>query len=204
MKVRLPLIALTLCLAHWPSHGRAASGRTTDEPDLRQGLVYVFFDDEGFQRPGSHGKEAQIKSHGVVTEIKSHGVDKQIDLEIDGINGYSRLWLGQIRFPAEGKVIFSAEVDNGMRLYVGEQCVIDAWTLSAPRQGEIHVAANQILPLRVEYFMGPRPRVAGLAASGGRRGVHLLRRLQVRSQDGPLGGPADRAGEDAPRPIRLP
>lgn len=157
MKVHLPLVALTLCLVHWPGHTEAASGRSADEPRPRPGLAYVFFDDGGFQRPGSHGKEAQIKSHGVLTEIKSHGVDRQIDLKIDGVNGYSQLWLGRIRFPTEGKVIFSAEVDNGMRLYVGEQCVVDAWSAHASRRWEIQVAANQTSPLRVEYFQSGGP-----------------------------------------------
>jgi len=157
MKVHLPLVAWTLCLAPWSGHAEAASDRSADEPKLKPGVVYIFFDDEGFQRPGSHGIDAQIKSHGVVTEIKSHGVDRQIDLEIEGINGYSRLWLGRIRFPAEGEVVFSAEVDSGMRLLVGEQCVIDAWAAQAPRQGAINVTANQTLPLRVEYVQSGGP-----------------------------------------------
>lgn len=154
-RVRLLLIVVAVCLSHWPVDSESIAARLSEE--LKPGLAYIFFDDGGFQRPGSHGVDKQIKSHGVVTDIKSHGVDKEIDLETEGINGYSRLWIGRIRFPMDGEVTFSTEVDNGMRLYVGDESVIDAWAEHTPRQGKIRVAADQTLPLRVEYFQSEGP-----------------------------------------------
>lgn len=119
---------------------------------LRPGLVYVFFDDEGFARPGSHGLDAQIESHGVISEIAAHGVDEQIDLDVRGIDGFSQLWIGSLRFPVDGEVTFSAEADDGVRLYLGDECVIDGWGKDRPREGKARAAAGRMLPVRVEYF----------------------------------------------------
>jgi len=119
---------------------------------LRPGLVFMFFDDGGFARPGSHGLDARIKSHGVLSEIASHGVDARIDLDMQGIDGFSQLWIGRLRFPVDGEVTFSAEADDGVRLYLGDQCVIDGWGKDRPRAGKARAAAGQMLPIRVEYF----------------------------------------------------
>lgn len=134
----------------------AAEAVPADEK-LKPGLVYVFFDDAGFQRPGSHGIQAGVKNHGVATAVKSHGVDPRVDLRIEGISGFSRLWLGYLRFPKGGQVTIRAEVDNGMRLYLGQRRVLDAWSADKPREGRIHVEAGQTLPLRVEYFQSGGP-----------------------------------------------
>jgi len=155
IRLLLLLVAVAICLPHRFVHAEAIAARPSEE--LKPGLAYVFFDDEGLRRSGRHGVDKQIKSHGVVTEIKSHGVERQINLEIEGINGYSRLWIGRIQFPMDGEVTFSTEVDNGMRLYVGEEYVIDAWATHAPRQGKIRVAVGQTLPLRVEYLQSGGP-----------------------------------------------
>jgi hypothetical protein len=120
--------------------------------DLKPGLVYVFFDDGGFQRPGNHGRAAGIKSHGVVTEIKSHGVDERIDLQIEGIEGFSQLWIGEIRLPVNGEITFSADADDGLRLKIGDRWVIDGWGPDRAREGRIEAVAGRTLPIRVEYF----------------------------------------------------
>ena len=124
---------------------------------LEPGAVYVFFNDGAFQRPASHGTDKGIKSHGTVTEIKSHGVDKQIDLDIEGIGGFSQLWLGQMRFPATAEVTFQAEVDTGVRLMLGKDWVIDSRTPKGKNEGKIGVKAGQTLPLRVEYVQSGGP-----------------------------------------------
>jgi hypothetical protein len=129
----------------------AALAGPTPADDLKPGLVFVFFDDTGFHRPGNHGAELGIRSHDVVTEIKSHGVEEQVDLDVAGIQGFSRLWIGQIRFPADANVTFTVETDHGLRLYVDDKPVIDGWAKDGPRQGELVAKAGQVVPLRLEY-----------------------------------------------------
>ena len=130
-----------------PEEGNAAPHK-----DLKSGLVYVFFDDGGFQRPGSHGKETGIRSHGAVTEITSHGVDPQIDLDIQGIQGFSQLWIGWISFPVAGEITFAAEADDGLRVRIGDQWVINGWAPGGQREGTIRAVAGETLPIRVEYY----------------------------------------------------
>ena len=120
--------------------------------DRGPGLVYVFFDDGGFQRPGNHGRDAGIKNHGVATEIKSHGVDDQIDLDIEGIEGFSQLWIGEIRLPVDGEITFTADADDGLRVKIGDQWVIDGWGPGKAREGEVEAVAGRTLPIRMEYF----------------------------------------------------
>jgi len=128
------------------------AGDDSPRQGLKPGLVYVFFDDGGFLRPGEHGLEAGIKSHGVATEIKSHGVDEQIDLQIEGIDGFSQLWIGRIQFPTTGEITLTAEADDGLRLKIGDGWVIDGWGLDRAREGTIAAVAKEALPIRVEYF----------------------------------------------------
>ena len=110
MKRAMILIGVSLC---WTGRVSPAEvGVVSPAEVLEPGLVYVFFDDAGFAAPGSHGLEKQIRSHGEVSEIRSHGVEAQIDLDIEGINGFSRLWIGRVRLPIDGEVTFTAEADE--------------------------------------------------------------------------------------------
>ncbi len=120
--------------------------------ELKPGLIYVFFDDTAFQRPGSHGAESGVRNHGTITRIESHGVEDQVDLDITGIQGFSRLWTGQIRFPADAEVTFTVETDHGLRLYVDDKVVIDGWAKDGSREGKLVAKAGQTLPLRLEYY----------------------------------------------------
>jgi hypothetical protein len=62
------------------------------------------------------------------------------------------VWLGSLRFPVDGEVTFSAEADDGLRLYLDDECIIDGWGKDRPRAGKARGVAGQVLPLRVEYF----------------------------------------------------
>ncbi|MBN2295162.1 MAG: hypothetical protein JXM70_22220 [Pirellulales bacterium] len=137
-----------------PLQAQQLAGTSTD---LKPGVLYIFFDDCGFNRPGNHEKETGIKSHGEVVEIKSTGIDAQLNLDIEGINGYSQVWVGKIRFPQSGEVTFSAEVDTGMRLFIDGKCIMNASSPDSPREGKLQVKAGELLPLRVEYVQNGGP-----------------------------------------------
>ena len=154
--MRIVILSSSILVA-WASLVSAAEEAAPRDENLKPGLAYVFFDDGGFQRPGSHGVEAGIKSHGLPTAVQSHGIDPQVDLSMEGITGYSRLWTGYLRFPASGEVTLRADVDNGMRLYLDRQCVLDAWSPNRPREATIRVDAGQLLPLRIEYLQSQGP-----------------------------------------------
>ena len=108
-------------------------GRAAEAP-ARPGLAFVLFDDVAFQRP------------------RESGTEERIDMELQGINDCSKLWLGRITFPVAGEVTLSAEADNGVRLFLDGKPVLDGWSPAGDRQARVRVTTGQPMPLRVEYF----------------------------------------------------
>lgn len=67
---------------------------------------------------------------------------------------YSVRWTGQLQAPVSGRYVFYSQVDDGIRLWVGNRLVIDEWHLTPYRhfQGEINLVAGQTYPIRIDYF----------------------------------------------------
>ncbi len=73
-------------------------------------------------------------------------------------NVYSIRWTGQLQAPVSGTYIFSAKVDDGIRVWIGNLLILDAWGLhdSEDFSGTIALDAGKKYDLRVEYFNGLR------------------------------------------------
>ncbi|TNE59065.1 MAG: signaling protein [Bacteroidetes bacterium] len=67
---------------------------------------------------------------------------------------YSIRWTGFIETPESGTYLFRAYVDDGIRVYVNGQRIIDAWDLhdTGRFMGEIYLKAGKRYSLKVEYF----------------------------------------------------
>jgi outer membrane protein OmpA-like peptidoglycan-associated protein len=67
---------------------------------------------------------------------------------------YSIRWTGKLLAPATGVYVFSAEVDDGIRVWVGGRKVIDSWQLNdnAQFKGRVILKAGQYYDLRVDFF----------------------------------------------------
>lgn len=67
---------------------------------------------------------------------------------------YSIRWTGKLLAPATGKYTFSAEVDDGIRVWVGNRLVIDSWQLNNNVRftGSVILKAGQSYDLRVDFF----------------------------------------------------
>lgn len=65
-------------------------------------------------------------------------------------------WTGILNAPEAGTYTFSAQVDDGIRVWVGGVLVIDNWQLNddAHSEGKITMKANTPYNLKVEYFNG--------------------------------------------------
>lgn len=94
-------------------------------------------------------------------------IDPQIDFDwqmgtspANGIspNVYSIRWTGILQAPVSGTYTFSAKVDDGIRVWVGNMLILDAWGLhdSEDFSGVIALDAGKKYDLRVEYFNGLR------------------------------------------------
>ena len=125
---------LLLCLGYSSSYAQ------------EQGLTGEYFDGKNFDRK-------------VFTRT-----DQQINFTWDnvapaqGMNSaeFSIRWKGQLKAPKSGKYMFRAKVDDGIRVRVGGQTVIDAWGMNDSEKfmGYITLNAGQLYNLEVDYFNG--------------------------------------------------
>lgn len=72
------------------------------------------------------------------------------------INGsdFSARWTGRLLAPVTGEYVFSVKVDDGIRVYIDNQLVINAWGLHnmGDFSAKVHFEANSYHDLKVEYF----------------------------------------------------
>jgi outer membrane protein OmpA-like peptidoglycan-associated protein len=71
-----------------------------------------------------------------------------------GKSYYSIRWTGQLLAPVSGRYLFSANVDDGIRVWVGNRKIIDAWGLhdSIRFKGAVILEAGKYYDIRVDYF----------------------------------------------------
>lgn len=67
---------------------------------------------------------------------------------------YSVRWTGKLLAPATGEYKFSAKVDDGIRVWVGNKKVMDSWQLNDSQNfsGSVVLKAGNYYDLRVDYF----------------------------------------------------
>ena len=94
-------------------------------------------------------------------------IDPQVDFDwrintapANGMNPnlYSIRWTGRLQVPISGTYTFSAKVDDGVRFWVGNIKVLDAWGLhdSEDFSGVVSLDAGKKYDVKVEYFNGTR------------------------------------------------
>lgn len=91
-------------------------------------------------------------------------IDEKIDFfwlnepPVSGLNPNecSVRWTGRIVAPESGTYNFSARVDDGIRVWVGDQLVIDNWNLNdlGIFSGQVVMEKGKSYNLRVDYFNG--------------------------------------------------
>lgn len=104
-----------------------------------------------------------------------------------GANTFSARWEGTLRSAGfDGMYLFSIVADDGVRLWVDGELIIDAWIDQGPTEwiGEIELQRNSEYPIRVEYY-----------ENGGGATMQLQWRVPS-GQLTPLAPPWVRAGSD--------
>ncbi len=83
-------------------------------------------------------------------------------------DGFSVRWTGSIKLPRDGKFTFYTVSDDGIRLWVDDQLVIDNWTNhgETENQGQIELWGARPHPIRLEYYDDTGAAVAKLLWSG--------------------------------------
>jgi hypothetical protein len=83
-------------------------------------------------------------------------------------DGFSVRWTGSIRLPKDGKYNFYTISDDGIRLWVDDNLVIDNWTdhSAGENQGQIELWGARPHPIRLEYYENSGAAVAKLLWAG--------------------------------------
>ncbi|MEO1448256.1 MAG: PQQ-dependent sugar dehydrogenase [Bacteroidota bacterium] len=84
-----------------------------------------------------------------------------------GINTFSIRWTGSIVAPYTGEFTFYTNTDDGVRLWVNNQLIINQWIDQAPTEwtGTITLIAGQPVPILMEYYENGGGAVAELSWS---------------------------------------
>lgn len=112
----------------------------------QQGLVGEYFNGQAFNEKKLTRTDAQINF--VWDNVAPvPGVDP---------HQFSIRWRGRLKTPRSGVYLFRAQVDDGIRVRIGGQTVIDAWGLhdSERFSGKIALEAGRFYDLEVDYYNG--------------------------------------------------
>ena len=149
--------------------------------------------------------------------------DAQIDLNwargnpVPGLAVFhiSARWTGELVAPTDGEYTLGVRGDDGFRLYVNDQKVIDDWAVHPPetRNYTVTLKAGQAVPIRLEYFQaeggaeislqwkqpGQNKFDDALAAAGRADAVIFVGGIssQIEGEEG-TGGNGDRTSLDLP------
>jgi outer membrane protein OmpA-like peptidoglycan-associated protein len=112
----------------------------------QQGLVGEYYDGEHFQQLIGTKVDAKIDFNwGYDAPMKGMSPEH-----------FSIKWHGNLVAPTTGEYQFSVKVDDGIRLWVNEQPMINAWGLNDASQfsNKIYLEKGKSYPIRVEYYNG--------------------------------------------------
>ena len=122
-------------------------------------LVLIFFSTHLISQ---NGLKAEYYDGTDFNRLVATRTDSKIDMywnkrpPVEGINPHvcSIRWTGRLKAPKTGTYKFSARVDDGIRVWVGGQKVIDDWGLNDVGifSGKVKMEAGRFYDLKVEYF----------------------------------------------------
>lgn len=97
------------------------------------------------------------------------------DSSIDG-NTFSARWTGKLTVPATGRYTFYTRSDDGVRLWVNGQLLINNWTAHSVTEntGQINLTAGQKYDIKMEYYENKGKAVAKLYWSSATLGKQIV------------------------------
>jgi len=123
--------------------------------------------DEAFFRPGKSGDSANANKQGLAglicesedfDEPGARDIIRKIDFDwTGGPSDWSGYWQGYIEGPFTGKVTFTAKVDNGIRLDINGETVIDGLARGLAREDTFSMVKEKKYHIRVWYTQDGDP-----------------------------------------------
>ena len=117
------------------------------------------------------GLKAEYFDYTDLTGKLAERIDQTIDFDWDqtepvpGVGeDFSARWTGIITPQFSEKYTFITRSDDGVRLWVGDELIVDDWELhpAAHRQGQIELEAGKAYDIKIEYFDGKKHAVMRL------------------------------------------
>jgi beta-glucosidase len=105
--------------------------------------------------PALTRKEDQINFDWGYGEFRDPAEKGSPDPDIIQTDRWSARWTGKLSSPGEGWYDIGLKADNGVRLYLNNQLIIDAWTDQAPGRYKIaqfHFEKDKMYDLKVEFY----------------------------------------------------
>ena len=121
-----------------------------------------------------------------------------------GVNTFSVRWTGQVQAQFSQTYTFYTTSDDGVRLRVNGQLIIDNWTDHGPTEnsGTIALTAGQRYDIRMEFYENGGGAIAKLSWSGPSTPKAIIPQSQLYSTSGPPTGFAVKINyQPAPSPV---
>ena len=158
---------------NWASIGE--SRLLTYITDQENSFKAVFDEVEVGKGIGLRGHYHNNSTHGFQVPAEMSRLDKVIDFDwgagspdpVINNDHFTIRWKGEILPLFDGKHTFYTFTDDGARLWIDDEIVINQWVDQAPKEalGKIDLKAGQRYPLRMEYYENGGGAVARLSWS---------------------------------------
>lgn len=101
-----------------------------------------------------------------------------------GANTFSARWTGQVQPLYSQTYTFSTRTDDGVRLWVNDQLIIDEWINQQPttHSGQISLTAGVLYDIRMEYFEAGGGALAELRWSSPSQSLEIIPARQLYSE----------------------
>lgn len=128
-------------------------------PDGQRGLVLEYFDGVNFDKPASRTVDTVVAHHWPDPPLGS------IPPGLKSLNNFSARWTGEVAVMESGDYELGVEGDDGFRMWLGDQLVVDEWAVGGARfKGHVMtLREGQVLKVRVDFFQAGGGRVLRLA-----------------------------------------
>ena len=141
------------------------------EIDSQNTAVLTIVDDDFVQSKGT-GLTGQYYDNSDFTNLKLFRIDDTVDFawarrspaEQISPDTFSVRWTGQVEPLSSEAYTFHTITDDGVRLWIDDQLIIDQWLLQGPTEwsGTINLLAGQKYDIKMEYFDNTKGATAQL------------------------------------------
>lgn len=134
----------------------AAQLRTADG---QRGLQLEYFEGINFEKPASRSIDTELAHHWPGPPLAN------LPDGLSSLNNFSARWTGELIAAEDGEHEIGVEGDDGFRLWLDGQLVVDDWAVGGARfKGHrMTLRQGQVLKLRIDYYQATGGRVMRLA-----------------------------------------